>query len=1457
MKRFVSIILTLVMILSFSLSAIPVFAADAWYVGWHRAGTTSTDGDALIITAKGGTSSYITKGAPANLGDQFDVEFTLKMNVFGNQNVQIKTGKHRMMFTLTPATITNAVTNTTAETKTFNFNVGYNTHTYRVIGNNGMAEFYADGYYIGKAQLEQNSASKEIHIWNTSSATMSSEMVLTNVVCRPYTGSLANQSVEDGEDTTKEEPALKPASERIVYNDFNDPNNMAEWNVGAWQIEDGAYLVRNTNPAYKTTKTLFDLYPGENFKLEMGLKVLGISQGQGFQIFWPGHRFDITPQRDYFGYSALSSSSTESVGNLIDDKFHHIVVETYDQGTKVKFSMDGKLLFDGQAMDSTRTDYHIYCWTYAEGGNLSSLAMDWFKMEPISYDLTMEFPYDYATYLEGKEIELQAKNQWREEEPPYVEYKIGDEVVATGKAPDYKTVLTNLRAGSYEITANYEDSTSAPKKFTVVPKVDGELLTNLDGDTLTVSLDLFDKGLANVIEVEYLLDGNSIGKVKEEPYAVTVSGLMPERHNLQAVCRDESGVMLKVLTKTLVPKVGLEGQVSTNYANDITYTVSGDSGSAAVDFSNGTHRVYLVHTPDGVTYLTDTGEETYQVGTGNFEIITDGSVADVYRNGQMVFSYYMPMTDKIDRSISQDGMTVENYKESAPKQKNNYFVKRNVQDKAKTYELSGLPFYSNIDFVAEKDDEVQFVLNDGYYSANVTLKDGKFSIWTMHGDNSEPFCDELADALDGKVYYRVEMSLGMCRLYGNGRWLTSFRALHGGGDGFLFVDVKKGSIDYLGINDNKDLRIFNDAFDGSGTIDSEEFFVSKNSATLVEPDIGRMLILAKDKTNAIAEWNAFAADFDFGANVNVETCTGGFWFILNHSVTQSYSKIGYNFEKGQYEYVEVTGTGTETVKKTEVGSFPLNEDVYLSLSSQKTNTGKEVIMYVNGNPVISVGDSAHRQGTFGFIVNKGMAYVYDVDYRGDAKIVKDLVNNPNAGLGLLQTADMLIGDEGQMVFIGDSNAQRDVSYDGGKTWVKEDGVPGDGHNMVKLNSGELLNVQRKQTGEDETGSATYAYYAHISYDNGDSWEDLGPIHEPKAHRITMQNRLTTGASGRVYFACCENNDESKGHTAIYYSDDKGKTWKKSQPEFKAEEQGIMIAEVVCLETQSGVVRAYIRNDRGFIHYFNSYDYGETFDMTPHRTPFFSALNCYNIERDPETGYLYIAWGYDNVGLSSSNQLPRSRWSVAMSKDDGETWEFIGTCHENNEAVVSTIMNMNINVTPDYLVLSAMSTDSINGWHGRYITIDKDQVASKRFDQVHYFDATGVRAMAVLNEDITGKTMIVNPEDGTMMVRNRRIAQAVDGEKIAIDAAAAFVGATVDAGENGSVLLKRGTSSIEFTRENLTQKDGKQFVNLKDFANEYNLTIDEYEGISVVSVGGEWSDGQLKIFQNILNPAEVL
>jgi hypothetical protein len=224
-------------------------------------------------------------------------------------------------------------------------------------------------------------------------------------------------------------------------------------------------------------------------------------------------------------------------------------------------------------------------------------------------------------------------------------------------------------------------------------------------------------------------------------------------------------------------------------------------------------------------------------------------------------------------------------------------------------------------------------------------------------------------------------------------------------------------------------------------------------------------------------------------------------------------------------------------------------------------------------------------------------------------------------------------------------------------------------------------------------------------------------------------------------------------------------------------------------------------------YFDSHDRGATWDLTPRKTPFFSTLNCFNIEYDPyEENVLYIVWGYDNAFADGRNQSRRTRIGMARSYDDGDTWEYLGTVFEfdmNTFYILKgndyTMMNACVNVGKDYVVVNAYGRHDLStSWTNRVIVLDKDKLrGSGRFEQVHFFYPEFIDITRFISEQKLERTLVADKTSNRVLINGRIVENGLEGNNISAIHAATFVGADLSYTAEGNVVFAVNTLLASF------------------------------------------------------------
>ncbi len=1019
--------------------------------------------------------------------------------------------------------------------------------------------------------------------------------------------------------------------------------------------------------------------------------------------------------------------------------------------------------------------------------------------------------------------------------------------------------LSNLPAGSYELIAVSENSVSEKIHFSVVEKASSDIYFTQSGSSISASLDSV-SGFEKVARVSYMLDGKEVGKATSNPYSVTISNVTPENHMLEAVAYDAAGIVVTKVSKEICP--ALSDNITKAYSNEVSYTVS---GSGSVDVKNGNHQLLLTHNESTVSYQTTSGKKSYKIGNGTFKVLTDGPYAEVYHNGQYIFGFIMPKTAEVGTVFDGD---VSNGSVSIPAERMSYFSARNVNVQNGVYQLADLTSEHNLDFVADPTDEVRLVLNDGFYRNDITIKGGAIYVWDAERNNSLATQKKVEYKMKSNgVYYRVETSAGMSRLYADGKWIHTFRNGQVAGDaGTLSVNVTGGDgLAYLGVNSNHDLYFYEDSFDGTGKYDSIDYWQTKDLTATISD--GAMVLNASGKENAIASLSASCGEFDLSAKVRIDSFdsskAGGLWFMMNNPTTGTYTKVGYYKNRSgsskKYQIVDNASTSSKTSSKN--GSISTGTTYQFDVKVRETSEGEKITFYVDGQEVLSQVGTYHHRGKVGFILSNCQATIEEFSYRGDAKPMLDVRDNPLDGT---TTLDMIEnGDKTYMVNMGGGF----VTTDNGKTWEKFTPSKGAGleatygyggmtENMVKLSNGQILSANRNAPSSwwDEYGQRRYVWNIYSSNDNGMNWSKISSAQFPgtggevdaEQSRSATVNRITQGPSGRVYLVSGGGNSEDYGNAEVWMSDNNGLNWFKSMTPIEALQTGYVIAEAVVIETNRNT-RFYFRTDKGELCYYSSYDYGETWDVIPHTTPFVSSMTCFGIEADPDDpDTLYMGWGYDNINLYARAQFPRTRWAVAKSTDAGETWEMLGTVHENN-SIEHNMMNLSLNVGKDYVYLNAFSSDTFGKttpWTSRIVSFAKDkQSSTPRMEQLHSLYPTQVGNTMALSEEKENLALTIHPSSGNVTLRGQIIPNGTDGDYISLDAVAAFIGAELSVSDQKNVFFRIGDGSKELSSKSVKTISGKPYGKISAVADLLGMSVINVDETMIMSRNAEWSPRQ--------------
>ena len=807
--------------------------------------------------------------------------------------------------------------------------------------------------------------------------------------------------------------------------------------------------------------------------------------------------------------------------------------------------------------------------------------------------------------------------------------------------------------------------------------------------------------------VSFYLNDAYAGSTKVNEPTLTLKDLTPGAYTLYAKCGDSYSSERVfyvnregVSTALKDPKYSSSSKLLGSYV--LKFKLNGNGTLTAGD---GYYPLDLSFTNGKLTYKTLTGEMELTTGNGDYIAVVDGGVAWLYCNGKLLASFRMPYAQcdtKTAVSGGVTGLTVEAYGATLFQKTFSGAVHEVVDIGYTTYNYV-------LEFEYTKGSDATVSLADGAYFMNIVFAaDG--AVKGMVAPHMTAFEEVVAQAKDGTHLYRLSVSSGIAQLFIDNLWVASWRLprsvaensllVHGSGIGMLRITEIHDRFYYSGDRDDTDWDKY--------------FPVAKKKASEV--------------VNIVTPWGGdsrmlkvYSKDTKISATLKIGSSTTGCFYLAaryfnaeadsdsGEGIKPSGVIAGYDFDAKAFKM------GSTWISLSAVGSKKITagDSVVLTL----TVIGNTATLYCNGEKIGEITTSLNGWGQAGYSNNlQNGGFFKSFSYEGDGNPLYDtattMIYNYHT-VGIFELGNKIVMVEGGGYVY--------ESTDGGSNFTVTKKSSQLGYNAIVLKSGKILSLQRVV----EAGTGLKYYVAYTSSNNGVSFEGPFPVMSDKnTYRFTMNGKVMQTSTGRVFFVSgeCENENEDVGGLWVYYSDNEGRTWKKSGSEFNLRTTGENVQEGVIVELPNGVLRFYARNDRGFLVYSDSTDNGVTWDMNMKNSNFASVVSAFNVRTDLETGALWMCWEYNNVNDATVVQFPRTRLGLAVSFDGGETWDYVGDFDEANNIIFNQFDHWNIGVWPTsdaVFVTVGKRIGSWDNWYNYTVRISKDTVIpSARFNSIH-------------------------------------------------------------------------------------------------------------------------------------------
>ena len=246
-----------------------------------------------------------------------------------------------------------------------------------------------------------------------------------------------------------------------------------------------------------------------------------------------------------------------------------------------------------------------------------------------------------------------------------------------------------------------------------------------------------------------------------------------------------------------------------------------------------------------------------------------------------------------------------------------------------------------------------------------------------------------------------------------------------------------------------------------------------------------------------------------------------------------------------------------------------------------------------------------------------------------------------------------------------------ISHDEGLTWTDRkilvqnnpDDINIHFPCFLRLRSGEILFYYQRRHFLAPGAPQCSTSFLSKSTDEGQSFST------PWKHDIVQDSQMSANllvqlSSGRIILPttdmsgqwCGQTEDGAPGDHVVAgccYSDDNGNSWKLCTTWADLPLRGAMEPHIV--ELSNGRLLMYLRTQLGAVFQSDSTDGGENWSK-PQTTPLKASESMPTLTKLPQTGDLLVIWNNADYDPDFDHCGKRTPLTVAISKDEGQTWE---------------------------------------------------------------------------------------------------------------------------------------------------------------------------------------------------------
>ncbi len=583
--------------------------------------------------------------------------------------------------------------------------------------------------------------------------------------------------------------------------------------------------------------------------------------------------------------------------------------------------------------------------------------------------------------------------------------------------------------------------------------------------------------------------------------------------------------------------------------------------------------------------------------------------------------------------------------------------------------------------------------------------------------------------------------------------------------------------------------VFTDDFSGETAGTSPDYWLEESTTDLWSViDQNGNPVYGKTAADPAFTWlHVFETNVDYAAKIMIPedaAANAKAGLIVRMSGEEAWVIVGYDFEQSKWYIRDRKGLDFEEKLTYAANTSVLNKGQWYTVRVEAI--GKLVNVYCDNTLVLTVTVDQVTTGRVGFFSENCGMYTDDITLKllsGQGRVEKAVVSNFFTPYGGGTSVFKLTDD----IYLMNNETTLYISEDQGHSFRLATAEEYEKYSFfqqtktqyIRLKSGNILKI-------DNAGGGN----AYLSTDNGATFTKVGTLLREQPYSgfyggmndMLTEVTLADGSTRVFYCADCRgyNNPQGTGSILyhweeIYYTDDEGYTWHRSEFDTRLFSALNHICESRIISCSDGTLRMYCTwNESSSLRYFESVDGGKTWGNEQAIPEISCPRSSLCVREDPSNpGTWYMVFVYTDPA-DWGVIFPRTRLAL-LRTTDGKNWEYMMDCWRWEDVLDDRLININqvvnpgISVTEDYIFVSSGWSQCTGDAYGVHNELENQVLKINKADLVPYesFPEGYAEAKDILSItatapdktvyqtgealDLTGGSLLVSYYDGTTEV----------------------------------------------------------------------------------------------------------